>query len=66
MQPAPHQGHPGIGRDPPELVADAVRVRAAEDHRAARTDLRRRGQLVDEPGVTDAEQDQVGRARRGA
>ena len=59
------QRHPGVGRDPPELVADAVRVRAAEDHRAARADLRRRGELVDEPGVADAEQHQVGRLVEG-
>ena len=63
--PGAHQGHPGVGRHPPELVADAVRVRAAEDHRAARTDLRRRGELVDEPGVPDAEQDQVRRVVEG-
>jgi hypothetical protein len=63
--PGTHQGHAGLGRHPPELVSDAVRVRAAEDHRAAGTDLRRGGELVDEAGVPDPEQDQVRRVVEG-
>ncbi len=60
-----HQRHPGVGRHPPELVAHAVGVRAAEDHRAARADLGRGGQLLDEAGVADAEQDEVRRLVEG-
>ena len=55
------QRHPGVDGDPPDLVADAGCVRAAEHDRAARADLRPPAVSCSTSArVADAEQHQVG------
>ncbi len=61
MHPAPHSAIPASTAMSRSDARSAVAVRAAEDHRGARTELGGVAQLLVERGVADAEQDEVDR-----